>query len=99
MEKVKAFFFWHRKNGDEIGINRKIVQSYCLKVVFVRLLTEKACLLYTPVFDSEKINYTAQMLILYSFLGGVTSFYDIAFFSFRICKINFYSFDDCLLSF
>ena len=54
---------------------------------------------YTPVFDSEKINYTAQMLILYSFLGGVTSFYDIAFFSFRICKINFYSFDDCLLSF
>ena len=52
---------------------------------------------YNPVFDSDIWKNTAGRLILYSFSGGVFSFYNIVFFyENQNCVIRNFQFRKCL---
>ena len=58
----------------------------------------KVC--YSPIFDSQIYQNTAESLILPGFFSGAFSFYYIVFFLNQIWMIDFYDFSrDCLLSF
>ena len=86
----------------EISCTYRKIKGQSLEVIsgLCFFLVQENDVVYTPIFDSQIYQNTAESLILPGFFSGVFSFYYIVFFLNQIWMIDFYDFSrDCLLSF